>query len=142
MSISQRQYRLIYLISSIGRGGYGDCCFGISKDGTRCGVAKFFLRHDGCSPIALAEKALEKWTKVYGKDFTCRVGRLPLGGSYLWMPSLRPIPRNDRLVQTKDVEAALKRFAESGSKHNDIRWLHFGLYDGKMYLCDVPVRSR
>jgi len=37
----------------------------------------------------------------------------------------------------KNVTDALNRFAESGYKHNDVRWRHFGTWQGKVYLLDL-----
>jgi hypothetical protein len=111
---------------------------GLSGEGNGCCAVKFFLRRDDRNPRVLADKELENWTKVYGKVLpACRVGKLPNNAGYLCMPYLQPIPRNQRLQEMNNVKEALKSFAESGYKHNDIRWRHFGSYEGKMYLCDL-----
>jgi hypothetical protein len=53
------------------------------------------------------------------------------------MPYLTPILVEQRVAELDNMEKALKRFAESGYKHNDIRWRHFGSWNGALYLCDL-----
>jgi hypothetical protein len=133
--------KLIYLVTSIGRGQHGDCCLGLSEDGTSCCAVKFFLKLKDDVPILqLATQELENWKKVYGNDKdlpACRVGKLPNGGCYLCMPYLKPILISKRLEETENVEEALRRFAKSGYKHNDIRWRHFGGWNDKLFMCDL-----
>ena len=132
--------KLIYLVASIGRGQHADCCLGLSGDGTSCCAVKFFLKQkeNKRSPIKLARKELVKWKSVYGKDLpACRVGKLPNSGGYLCMPYLKPISIDQREEQTGEVKKALKRFAESGYKHNDIKWHHFGWWNNVLYMCDL-----
>jgi hypothetical protein len=116
---------------------------GLSGDGTSCCAVKFFLKLNDNklkrSTIQLANEELDNWNKVYGnRDLpACRVGKLPNDGGYLCMPYLKPIPINQRLEQKENVKEALKIFAKSGYKHNDIRWRHFGWWNDKLYMCDL-----
>ena len=55
------------------------------------------------------------------------------------MPYLTPIPKAEHLARVADgsVEDALKRFADSGFKHDDICWRHFGTWNDRLYLLDL-----
>jgi hypothetical protein len=135
--------RLIYLVASIGRGSHGDCCLGLSADGKKYCAVKFFLKiegeREGDTPIARARSELKSWENVYGKVLPkCRVGELPNDGGYLCMPYLQPIPMNQRSKREGEVKEALIRFAKTLKyKHNDVRWRHFGSWEGKLYMCDL-----
>jgi hypothetical protein len=132
--------KLIYLVTSIGRGQHGDCCLGLSGDGKSYCAVKFFLKLKDNDPTKLATQELENWKTVYGNDKDlplCRVGKLPNRGGYLCMPYLKPIPISERDKETKNVEEALRRFANCGYKHNDVRWRHFGWWKKKLFMCDL-----
>jgi hypothetical protein len=55
------------------------------------------------------------------------------------MPYFKPIPKAERLNRITDgsVERALMRFAESGFKHGEVYWRHFGRWKDDLYLLDL-----
>ena len=141
--VNLRKTGKIFLICHLGCGEFGDCCLAVTSRGNECCAVKFFLRQDGCSSrLKLARDELESWQKVYGNDVRlpkCCLGELPDDDGYLCMPYLRPIPKTERSAKLTDgsVHDALKRFADSGFKHDDVCWRHFGTWNGRLYLLDL-----
>jgi hypothetical protein len=143
----------IYLVKSLGCGANGDCCLGISATGARTCAVKFMI--GPCSATgALVKQELQNWINVYGAKDTkddvrktnlplCRVQALSGNSSALVMPVLTPIDSIDRktALVNGDIAATLVHFAASGFLHRDIKWRHFGYFNGTLYMCDMGYVS-
>jgi Family of unknown function (DUF5898) len=131
----------IYVIHHLGTGEHGSCCLGISDGGFSCCVVKFY--HSKADSKSLAESELHNWNAVYGnRENTsppiCRTLPVP-GGKCLVMPYLFPVKDFERqsLLEDGTIEQVLRKFAELGYIHNDIKWRHFGYWESKLYLIDL-----
>jgi hypothetical protein len=140
----------IYLVKRLGSGANGDCCLGISATGAHTCAVKFM--NGPCSATGdLVKRELQNWINVYGAKDTkddvrkanlppCRVQTL-LGNnsSSLVMPVLTPIYSRERetLLVNGHIAATLVHFAASGFLHRDIKWRHFGYFNGTLYMCDM-----
>jgi hypothetical protein len=133
----------IYLIHHLGNGESGDCCLAVTNKGDQCCAVKFFLKHEGESTRReLAAKELDNWNKVYGADDLlprCYLGYLPNHDGYICMPYLKPIPKAEWSSRIADgrVKEALRCFAKSGFKHEEVYWRHFGWWKDRLYLLDL-----
>jgi hypothetical protein len=129
----------VYVIRPLGSGEHGSACLAISKSGKSCCVVKFF--HDLGHSEKLANNELENWNLVYGQQNDLpmsRVRKYP-HGFCLIMPYLPPVNKQDRILWLRNgkIQTALKNFASTGCTHGDVRWRHFGLWKGNLFLIDL-----
>jgi hypothetical protein len=92
--------------------------------------------------VQVAKREHQNWKTIYGKS---KYGppmskRLKIAEGYcLVMPYLKPIPDSDRhTLLESEIKKTLKKFAkESGYKHEDVKWRHFGYWGKEIFLLDL-----
>jgi Family of unknown function (DUF5898) len=131
----------VNLLTILGSGASGDCCFGISENQKRSCAVKFFWRNS----LEQAEMEKANWDRIYWKS-SFKTIVVPLGekAGCLVMPYVKisSLDRTDVLQCDADLRAALREFASSKIEgtyflHQEVKWRHLGYFQEKLMLVDL-----
>mmetsp|Transcript_84760 Transcript_84760/g.127076 ORF Transcript_84760/g.127076 Transcript_84760/m.127076 type:complete len:444 (+) Transcript_84760:1-1332(+) len=137
---------VVNLVRSLGSGGSGECCFGLSENQKRSCAVKFFCTEkEGPNSLEQAKNEKETWDKVYGTtSFETKVVRLGQAAGCLVMPYVKiaGLDRNSVLQDNATIlRAALREFASGNNGsyilHEDVKWRHIGFFQNKLMVVDL-----